>query len=64
MYGDLVADRPWRINGIVTASDGSRHIVEIGFDSLAEATAFAESELGLTGRWADPDGDGNYCIVG
>jgi hypothetical protein len=27
VYGDLVADRPWRINGIVTASDGSRHII-------------------------------------
>ena len=63
-YGDLVTNRPWRINGILTGSGGSQHLVEIGFGSLEEATAFAESELGLSGRWADPDGDGNYCIVG
>jgi hypothetical protein len=29
------------------------------YDGLA-----AERELGLAGSWEDPDGDGNYCIVG
>jgi len=38
--------------------------VEIYFASQADAQAFAASELGLSGTWADPDGDGNYCIVG
>ena len=62
-YDGLAADAPWRVSGVWTASDGSRHVLEIGFASLEEATAFAERELGLVGRWDDPDGDGNYCIV-
>ena len=63
-YEGLAADAPWRISGVITASDGSQRVVEIGFASLDQATAFAEAEFGLTGRWDDPDGDGNYCIVG
>ncbi|MEP6977973.1 MAG: hypothetical protein ABI948_07960 [Thermoleophilia bacterium] len=63
-YDGLAADVPWRISGVLTASDGSRRVAEIGFNSREEATTFAESEFGLTGRWDDPDGDGNYCIVG
>jgi hypothetical protein len=63
-YDGLAADAPWRISGVVRASDGSQRVVEIGFASLDEATAFAEAEWGLSGRWDDPDGDGNYCIVG
>jgi hypothetical protein len=39
-------------------------VVEYSFGSQEEARAFAEAELGLAGEWADPDGDGNYCIVG
>jgi hypothetical protein len=62
-YDGLAAEAPWRVSGISTASDGSRHVVEIGFATLEEARAYAEHELGLSGRWDDPDGDGNYCIV-
>ena len=29
-----------------------------------DAEAFAARELGLAGPWDDPDGDGNYCLVG
>ena len=39
-------------------------VVEYSFGSQEEAEAFAASALGLSGTWADPDGDGNYCIVG
>ena len=38
-------------------------VVEYSFGTQEEAQAFVERELGLTGTWADPDGDGNYCIV-
>jgi len=62
-YDGLVADGPWRLSGVWTAPDGSRHVVELGFASLQEATLFAERHLGLPGRWDDPDGDGNYCVV-
>ncbi len=37
---------------------------ELHFKSREDTEAFAERELGLAGRWDDPDGDGNYCIVG
>jgi hypothetical protein len=39
-------------------------VVEYSFGSQEDAEAFAARELGLSGKWADPDGDGNYCIVG
>ena len=39
-------------------------VVEYSFSTQEEAQAFAERELGLTGTWADPDGDGNYCVIG
>ncbi|MFL5913318.1 MAG: hypothetical protein ACJ768_22460 [Gaiellaceae bacterium] len=58
-YDGLAADAPWRLSGV---RDG--RVVEVGFATLEDAEAFAEQELGLTGTWADPDADGNYCIVG
>jgi hypothetical protein len=58
-YDGLPADAPWRLAGIW---DGV--VVELHFASLEDAKAFAASELGLAGHWDDPDGDGNYCIVG
>ena len=62
-YDGLAADATWRISGVIRDSTDREHVVEIGFSSLEEATAFASAELGLAGTWADPDGDGNYCIV-
>ena len=56
-YAELGTD--WKVSGV---ADG--RVVEYSFATQAEAEAFAEQELGLTGPWADPDGDGNYCIVG
>ena len=49
----------WKVSGI---EDG--HVVERSFGTHEEAEAWAARELGLTGTWADPDGDGNYCVVG
>ena len=63
-YDGLAADAAWRVSGVWSAPDGSRRVVELGFESLEEATSFAERNLGLAGRWDDPDGDGNYCVVG
>jgi hypothetical protein len=62
-YGGLPADADWRLSGVWRAADGSEHVVELHFASRAEAEDFAERELGLSGRWDDPDGDGNHCIV-
>jgi hypothetical protein len=62
-YDGLAADAPWRVAGVWTASDGSRHVVEIGFGSLEAAVEFASSELAISGRWDDPDQDGNYCLI-
>ena len=56
-YADLGTD--WKVSGV---EDG--RVVEYSFGTQEEAQAFAERELGRTGTWADPDGDGNYCIVG
>jgi hypothetical protein len=56
-YDGLAADAPWRISGIWNGV-----VAEFHFASRADAEAFAECELGLSGRWDDPDG--NYCIVG
>ena len=39
-------------------------VIEIAFGSQEDAQAYAADELGLSGTWADPDSDGNYCIVG
>ena len=55
-YAELGTD--WKLSGVV---DG--RVIEYSFGSQEEAQAFAESELGVSGQWADPDGDGNYCIV-
>lgn len=63
-YDGLPTDAPWCLADVWIAADGSRRVVELHFASLDEATVFAASELGLSGRWDDPDGDGNYCIVG
>jgi hypothetical protein len=62
-YNGLPADSPWRISGVFQDSAGEERVLEIAFSTLEDATAFASSELGLAGTWADPDGDGNYCIV-
>ncbi len=48
----------WRLSGLWEGRP-----VEIFFASEDDAQAFAASEFGLSGTWADPDGDGNYCIV-
>jgi hypothetical protein len=48
---------------VVTDTSGQQRVVEYSFASLEDATAFASAELALTGTWADPDDDGNYCIV-
>ena len=58
-YDGLAADAPWRISGVWNGV-----VVELHFATREEAEAFAARELGLEGRWDDPDGDGNYCIVG
>ena len=55
-YAELGSD--WKVSGV---ADG--RVVEYSFGTQAEAEAFAEREFGLTGTWADPDSDGNYCIV-
>ncbi|HSX21618.1 MAG TPA: hypothetical protein VLE97_02450 [Gaiellaceae bacterium] len=39
-------------------------VVEIAFASKEDAEAYVARELDLAGTWADPDGDGNFCIVG
>jgi hypothetical protein len=62
-YDGLHADTQWRVAGVARDSSGSERVVEIAFASLEDATWFAAAELGLRGTWADPDGDGNYCIV-
>jgi hypothetical protein len=62
-YDGIAADTPWRISGVVRDSGGAERVIEISFASLEEATVFASRELGLAGTWADPDGDGDYCIV-
>jgi hypothetical protein len=59
----LAADAGWSLSGVVLDSSGRERVVEIGCASLDGATAFAREELSLSGTWADPDGDGNYCIV-
>ncbi len=58
-YDGLPADAPWRISGVWNGV-----VVELHFASQADAEAFAARELGLVGSWDDPDGDGNYCLVG
>jgi hypothetical protein len=58
-YDGLSADAPWRLAGVWRGA-----VVEVHFGSREEAEAFAERELGISGRWDDPDGDGNYCVVG
>ncbi len=58
-YDGLAADSPWRLAGVSTGV-----VVELHFASREDAEAIAARELGLAGRWDDPDGDGNYCIVG
>ena len=59
LYEGLSADAPWRLSGVWNGT-----VVELHFGSREDAEAFAEHELGIAGRWDDPDGDGNYCIVG
>jgi hypothetical protein len=56
-YAELGTD--WKVAGVENG-----RVVEYSFGSQEDAQAFAERELGLSGTWADPDGDGNYCIVG
>ena len=63
MYDTLPADSEWRLAGVWRDRGGAEHVVEVHFGSRDEAEAFAAEELGLSGRWDDPDGDGNYCIV-
>lgn len=58
VYEDLPVDGPWRLTGLWNGV-----VVELHFATRGEAEAFAERELGLHGRWDDPDGDGNYCIL-
>ncbi len=58
-YDGLAADAPWRLAGVWNGV-----MVELHFTTREDAQTFAERELGLAGRWDDPDGDGNYCIVG
>ena len=57
-YDGLPADAPWRISGVWNGV-----VVELHFASGEDAEAFAARELGLVGRWDDPDGDGNHCLV-
>jgi hypothetical protein len=57
-YDGLPADAPWRLAGVL---DGV--VVELHFASLEDAESYAARELGMSGTWDDPDGDGNYCIV-
>ncbi len=59
----LSADAEWRVAGVWRDASGGEHVVELHFASLEEAQVFASSELAISGRWDDPDGDGNYCIV-
>ncbi len=58
-YDGHPADAEWRVAGVMNGV-----VAEMHFASREDAEAFAQRELGLAGRWDDPDGDGNYCIVG
>ena len=63
-YDGLAADTPWTLSGVWRDGSGAERVIDIAFASEEDAHVFAAAELGLSGRWADADGDGNYCIVG